>query len=384
MQKRRDNSTGTIYQRKNGRWQGKIRDGRLPNGKPKIIYVSGKTKTEVAKKLREVELGKKVSLQGKLPFNVYATQYLQLYRLPYLKSTSYDRLESALIYQIIPFIGDLKLENITGDDLQKMMNGLKEKGYAHSTIKKAYECVNAVFRHASDNGHINKNPMQSVKMFKSGLFEEKDKKVYELNEIKLLFEEARKCYSTGTPVYDYGEAVVLAFYTGLRAGEIVGLRKSDFNEEKRTIFVRNNVQKIKKRDSNGNQTKGYNIVEQSPKTKTSKRLINLNERAIESLRILAQRHPESEYFVCNKEGGVVPPDRLTRTFYRIEKNAGLPQYGVHVLRHTFATTLNNMSVNIKDLSKTLGHANLMTTNIYLNKKEGLSHESMERLDDCVL
>ena len=75
MQKRRDNSTGTIYQRKNGRWQGKIRDGRLPNGKPKIIYVSGKTKTEVAKKLREVELGKKVSLQGKLPFNVYATQY---------------------------------------------------------------------------------------------------------------------------------------------------------------------------------------------------------------------------------------------------------------------------------------------------------------------
>lgn len=93
----------------------------------------------------------------------------------------------------------------------------------------------------------------------------------------------------------------------------------------------------------------------------------MNKNATEALQRLCDAHPNSKEIVCGAKGTVIPPERLERTFYRILKNAGLEKTGVHSLRHTFASVLFAKGVDVKTVSKLLGHASIqITLNTYIH------------------
>jgi integrase len=170
--------------------------------------------------------------------------------------------------------------------------------------------------------------------------------------------------------------------TGIRVGELIALEKDDWNKEEKTLHIKRNIQLVKKRDSDGNPISGCELVCNTTKTYSGNRVIPLNQNAINALRNLCDAHPESKYIVCSANKNLLPPQRIERTFYRVLKNVGLDKTGIHSLRHTFASMLFAKKVDIKTISKLLGHASIqITLNTYIHLIENIEHEAVAVLDD---
>lgn len=379
---KRDNGTGTIYQRSNGSWVGKIYIGRDDSGKEKFKYLSGKTEGEVKRKIREYnQSGTKIETK-KISLQEYLYNWLRTFKRGTIKDSSYDTLEKTIRNQIVPHIGLIHLQQVTSADIQSLLNDLKEKGYSYSTVKKAHDCLNDMFEHATIADDVTKNPMLLVNMLAASEFEKKEIRYFTEEECALLIEESSRQYSTGKLVYQYADAYVLMLNTGIRLGEAIGLKKTDWDKKEKTLHIQRNIQSISKRDTNGNRIKGKQLVTNTTKTYSGDRILPLNKAATEALERLCEQHPNSEYIVCSSKGEIIPPERLERTFYRILKNVGICQAGTHSLRHTFASVLFAKGTDVKTVSELLGHASIqITLNTYVHLIGKPKHNAVAKLDD---
>lgn len=379
---RRENGAGNIYQRAPGKWAGRLQLGVDPNGKPKIKYFSGKTEAEVRRKIREYNMENDPSQKAKTTVSDYIDNWLKIYKMDSLKGSSYDRLESTVNVHIKPAIGDIQLPQLNSDDIQKLLNDLKAKGKSYSTIKKVHDCLSDVLRHAQIRDDIVKNPILLVEMPEKKLFEQKQIRVFTQSESAAIIEECRRMYSTGRKVYsDYGEVFVLMLNTGVRVGEVTGLKKLDWNQEKDTLHIQRNAQLVRNRDAAGNATEGRQLILSSTKTYSGDRVIPLNKSATAALHELCEAHPESEFVVCNSKGENVSAAKIEKAFARLMKRVGFDGT-THSLRHTFASTLFANGVDVKTVSQLLGHASIqITLNTYIHLINKVDHEAVTKLDE---
>lgn len=228
---KRDNGTGTIYQRTNGSWVGKIYIGREESGKEKFKYLSGKTEAEVKRKIREYnQSGTKIETK-KISLQEYLYNWLRTFKRGTIKDSSYDTIEKTIRNQIVPYIGIIHLQQVTSTDIQTLLNDLKKKGYSYSTVKKAHDCLNDMFEHATIADDVTKNPMLLVNMLAESEFEKKEIRYFTEEECALIIEESSRQYSTGKLVYQYADAYILMLHTGIRLGEAIGLKKTDWNKK---------------------------------------------------------------------------------------------------------------------------------------------------------
>ena len=380
---RRDNGTGTVYQRPNGSWVGRIYMGRGADGKPKYKCFSGKNQAEVKRRIKEFNQGGCKTDSTKVSVEEYILNWLKLYKKGSIKDSSYDAIEKTVRNHIIPALGMIQLQKLTADDIQLMISDMKEKqGYSYSTVKKAYDCMRQVLTHATVKEDIIKNPILLVKIPDKRQFPQKEIRFFNREECLRIIEEAGRTYSNGKPVYVYGDAYILMLNTGIRMGEAIGLEKQDWDKEKKTLHIRRNVQSVLKRDADGERAGGKELVYNSTKTYSSDRVLPLNKRATEALERLCAKYPNSPYIICDSKQNLVPPERLERTFYYMLKNIGIEKTGVHSLRHTFASTLFAKKVDIKTISKLLGHANIqITLDTYIHLFENIDHNAVAQLDD---
>ncbi|MBR3866007.1 MAG: site-specific integrase [Clostridia bacterium] len=140
-------------------------------------------------------------------------------------------------------------------------------------------------------------------------------------------------------------------------GEALSLCWDDVDFENRTITVNKNSVLSKKRDIDGNRTGGYELQTQnSTKTSNGNRVIPINRSAEDALREL-QKNNNTPYVIINNRNHQVLPSNFERSFHALLKNAGIAgDYGVHALRHTFASMLFAKGVDVKIVSKLLGHS----------------------------
>lgn len=385
MAERREKGMGTVYQRPNGSWAGRIDHGFDSNGKKKYKYFSGKTEAEVKKKIREyIQSNSKVVVEKKtVTVEGYILNWAKLYKKGSIRDSSYDAIEKTIKNQIVPYIGMIQLQQLTSDDIQKLITELKEKrGYSHSTVKKAYDCLKEMLTHATINDDIIKNPILLVNMPDKRQFAKKEIRFFNREESASIIEEATRVYSNGKPVYIYGDAYILMLNTGIRMGEAIGLEKSDWDAANKTLHICRNVQSVFKRDNDGERTGGKELVYNPTKTYSGDRYIPLNKNATEAITRLCEKYPECPHIIADSKQNVVPPERLERTFYRMLNNLGLEKTGLHSLRHTFASTLFAKKVDIKTISKLLGHANIqITLDTYVHLFENIDHNAVAHLDD---
>jgi len=379
---RREKGTGNIYQREPGKWVGRLRIGTKADGKAEMKYFSGKTEAEVKKKIREYNKASDPSAKEKVIVSDYIDNWLKTYKRDSLKPSSYDRLESTVNVHIKPALGDIQLPQLGSDDIQKLLNDLKAKGKSYSTIKKVHDCLGDVLNHALIKEDIVRNPMLLVQMPEKKLFEQKQIRVFTEQESSAIIEECRRVYSTGRRVYsDYGEVFVLMLNTGIRVGEVTGLKKSDWDQKKKTLHIQRNAQLVLNRDSDGNATEGRQLILSSTKTYSGDRVIPLNKAATIALHELCEAHPESEFVVCNKDGKNVPAVKIEKAFGRLMKRIGLDGT-THSLRHTFASTLFANGVDVKTVSQLLGHASIqITLNTYIHLINKVDHAAVTKLDE---
>lgn len=379
---KRDNGTGTIYQRTNGTWVGKIYLGRDECGKEKFKYLSGKTEGEVKRKIRDYNQSPVKADPKKTSLQEYLYNWLRTYKMGTIKESSYDTLEKTIRNQIVPHIGSFHLNQVTSDTIQTLLVDLKKKGYSYSTVKKAHDCLNEMFEHATIADDVVKNPMLLVNMLAESEFAKKEIRYFTEKECALITEESSRVYRTGKPIYQYADAYILMLHTGLRLGEAIGLKKSDWNKDDNTLHVQRNIQSVSKRNEDGTRARGKRLISNTTKTYSGNRILPLNKTARDALERLCEQHPESEHVVCSSLGTIIPPERLERTFYRILNNVGITKAGTHSLRHTFASMLFAKGTDIKTVSELLGHASIqITMNTYVHLIGDPKHSAVEKLDE---
>ena len=147
-------------------------------------------------------------------------------------------------------------------------------------------------------------------------------------------------------------SILLGLFSGIRVGEICGLRWSDLDFINNTLSVNRTAQRIKNLDDeSSSKTK---LVVDKPKTESSIRVVPLPEILVSILRKYKQ---ENDCYVFTNNT-IIPKDHraVEKYFASVLKRVGIKELNFHSLRHTFATRLREQNVDIKVISELLGHS----------------------------
>ena len=391
MGERREKGTGSITQRKDGRWVGRFDIGINDNGTRHIKYVYGKSEREAKRKLQElirsVHAGEIENIQ-RMIVRDFMDDWLHNVKRNDLKPTSYDRLEATLEADVYPYIGNYQVHSIDGDDITKMLTSLKNAGRSHSTISKAYKAVNACFNYRLAQGKVTKNPCVGIKIPSKKNFKKKEIVFYTKEEAASLTKTALSNWSNDKPKYPLGAFVPLVLNTGLRAGELLALQwERDVDLESKTITVRQNVVMTKDR-AKGAEHKFKLIEQDTVKTDAGQgRVIDLNDAAYDALCQLQVKTGQYTWVMTSRNGTRIMPRQLDQMFRRIETAAGLPEekiYGVHALRHTFATLLLYNGVDVKIVSELMGHSDTaITYNTYIHVIQEVKRKAVRAIPKLI-
>ena len=206
--------------------------------------------------------------------------------------------------------------------------------------------------------------------------EKKEMRVWDLHEINKFVSKVKH--------HRYYIAYLIAIFTGMRKGEILGLRWKDIDFEKKVIYIRQVL------DSKG---KGFKV---GAKTVSSVRSIHIPSNLVEYLNThmelmqqeklkFGMKYSDFDLVVCTKYGNPVDPASLTRRFQKQVNNIGLPFLRFHDLRHTHATMLIQQNVNAKVISERLGHSSIqITLDRYSHVLPSMQQQVADKLDEIIV
>ena len=354
------NGKGAVFQVSDTKWVAKVCLGVDDNGKPIIKQFSGKTEAIAKKKLRDFKKSTDY-VEKHIPstdtVRAYFTAWMKEYQFHKLKPSSYDRLESTVVNHVYPHIGNMKVDKVTRNHIQGLINSLySEKNLSYSSIKKVYVALNACYKHALIDGTVLRNPCVGISLPSAS---ERTKEVVALSEKEV--EQLRTAIMNASTSCTYAHAYLLILNTGMRMGEALSLKWEDVDFSNKTITITKNNILSKKRDENGEHLGGYELrTQDSTKTASGNRTIPLNRSAEAALLELKKGNHTSRVIVNSRQHTVLPSN-FERSFQGILKRAEMAPYGIHALRHTFASMLFSKGVDVKIVSKLLGHSSVKIT-----------------------
>jgi len=170
-------------------------------------------------------------------------------------------------------------------------------------------------------------------------------------------------------------ALLLCLYTGLRIGEVCGLKWENIDFTKRVLYVKRTIIRVKNLDpSIPTKTR---LIESTPKSENSMREIPIPDFLIE---LLAKFQLQDNFYILSKSSHLYDPRQLENTYTKIIKRCGIRYSKFHTLRHTFATRCIESKMDIKTLSEILGHASVdITLKIYVHTSTELKRASLQNL-----
>lgn len=195
--------------------------------------------------------------------------------------------------------------------------------------------------------------------------------------------ERLRDFFTGIAHHRLAAAYLLAATTGMRRGEVLGLRWVDVDFTPRHLHVRQTIISV-----------NYELTYGRPKTLRCERKIALDTETIRALRahrVAQQREMDAlgagyhqDPVFARENGDPVHPEYFSQTFDRTVKRLGLPKIRLHDVRHTHATLGLKAGVPIKVMSDRLGHATTaFTMDIYTHAIPAIEHEAAEQIADLV-
>ena len=356
MGSKRPDGDGLVRKRDDGRWEGRIVVGHKDDGKPIFRYVLAHTQKELTKKLHAKILeyrGVELSEDSSMTLAEWLEKWLAEYKVNTVRESTLERYRTDLTNHVIPRLGYKKISFITTNDIQKMYVDIKENGriqnreekgatLSDSVVRSIHMMLHQAFEDAVKERLISKNPTKGTTIPKKSR-----------GELQVLNKEQLDRFIAEV---DKDEIWRDFFYTelttGLRRGEICGLKWRDFDEKRGTLSICRNA----------TAKKGGGVSIGGTKTDTGNRLIYLPESTVKLLKV-RKKQALTEWIFPNPYRPEDPmlPNSAYHKLKKILKSAGLPSIRFHDLRHTFATHALTSGVDGKTLSKILGHTNASFT-----------------------
>lgn len=336
---------------------------------------------EIEQELR-LKVTERVSGEG-LTVSELMEEYLKAKSTETRESTL-DKSKRILKYHVIPHLGEYKLKKLTVPVLQKWKMRISEKDLAVTTRQNIYAEFRALLNYAVKMEYIPTNTLLKIGNFKTTLESETKHTIsyYIADEFKQFISAARTCAESAQANGNYFEwnyyvFFAIAFYTGMRKGEIHGLRWSDIDGK--YISVKRSISQ---------KVKGDDRIT-PPKNKSSIRTLQIPKPLIEILNEHKERCKifdgfSEENYIC----GANKPLRdstIQKSNIKFAQLAGIKTIRIHDFRHSHASLLANEGINIQEVARRLGHSDVeMTWNTYSHLYPREEERAVAVLDEIIL
>jgi len=369
MTKRRSNKEGSIWKDKN-KWRAAVTlDG-------KRITRNFTSKAECKPWIREIQnqiaQGMTRSASN-ITLVVFLRQWLDVHKTQLAPKTALQYEQLVRDY-INPKLGKIKLRELKLDKVEAHYQFLLSHGVTPRSVRLVHSILHKCFNDAIRRGYIGYNPAHGATLPR---FDPKEMEILDEGEVLQFLIAVRGCRK---------EALyILAVKTGMRRGELLGLKWSDLDWQKGTIRVQRQAQRIR----------GQGIVFRAPKTKAGRRTIQLGEHTIQGLiahkgrqqlekEVAGEQWWENNLVFPSTVGTPLGGSNLLRDFKKQLKRSGVKEIRFHDLRHTAASLMLNYGVPVLVVSKILGHSKVSTTlDIYGHLISVMQEEAARIMDEIV-
>lgn len=365
MSGRRTSGEGTVYRRKDGRWEAAA---YLPTatGIRRRISVYGGTRAEAQRKLTtrlaDAERGIPVperswTIAGYLDYWLSEVAPLRL------RPKTLELYESVIRIHLKPLLGHQSLTKLSVPILQQKLNHHLAAGHSVRTVRGVRTVLSAALTRAMREELVTRNVARLVE-----LPSEQPKEV-----IPWTAQEAGRFLSVAKNDPRFAAYLLLMLF-GLRRGELLGLRWSDVDWDNGQIHIRQQLLQI-----------GGELQVGPVKTRAGQRdlpLIPLARTVLaqHQARSAAAEHNAWDLVITGDDGRPLWPRNFARMFHRSREQAGLRRIRIHDLRHMTATMLKDLGVPARDAQLILGHAHISTTQqIYQHGDAAAQHQAIDRI-----
>lgn len=286
------------------------------------------------------------------------------YKKDKIKESTYLKYLTIIDTYIIPIIGNMKFKKINNNELQNFFNIDRINILSSSLKNNIFIILNASINYGIERKYRNNFIIKKIYFKKNknkvNYFTKKEEKIlvkYLTNNMNLR-----------------NLSILIGLFSGIRIGEICGLKWSDIDFVNNTLSINRTAQRIKDIDeSRNNKTK---LIVDKPKTQSSIRVIPLPEILIS---ILKEYKQDNNYYIFTNNN-LIPKDprAVEKYFASVLKKLGIKELNFHSLRHTFATRLREQKVDIKVISELLGHSDWkITQSIYVHASLDYKRDSID-------
>ena len=356
MAKRRPSGDGLVRKRADGRWEGRIVVGHKEAGCPIFRSVFARTQKEVMRKLHsQIETYRDVELteESNMTLGEWMNKWLDNYMALTIRESTMDSYKTMTKHYIKPYLGNEKIGSITTADIQQLYHWLRENGRVNEHYEKGNTLSDSMIRSIHMMLHqamdaavrerlIVKNPTEGTVIPKNNY---PPKQILTEEQLERFLDVVKQ-----DPVWS--DFFYTELTTGMRLGEICGLKWQDFEEKTGRLHIRRSA----------HRRKGGGVRVGETKTETGARTILLPPSTVELLKA-RKRKSYSDWIFHNPVVPELPMDP-SAAYHRLKtllRYAELPSIRFHDLRHTFATHALTSGVDAKTLSTILGHTNASFT-----------------------
>lgn len=352
--RRRPRGEGSLYKDASGRWRAAIIVADPDTGARLRRVVSGRTQAEARERLKKLrqDLEKGIGVKPGQPRTLaaYVEPWLSALR-PRVRPSTWIAHERYVRLYVLPVLGDVPLARLVPTSVERMTAAMIARGLSPTTARGARTTLRMILRDAERDGIVARNVAALARPPR-----------IERHELRVLTAAETRRLLEGTVDDDFGPLFTLAATTGLRLGEVLGLRWSDVDVVGSLLTVTRSLART---------ANGFDLAE--PKTSRSRRTLDLAAVAVAALRRQHVRQKEARLAAgdlwqdthnlvfTDEIGRLLVGSRVSHVFSVTLARLGLPHVRFHDLRHGAASLLLAQGVSLKVVSETLGHAGIQVT-----------------------
>jgi integrase len=347
------------YQDRNGKTQKFRRSAGKSTTKRQALRLEQQWK-------REIELSEAIAAEngesakgGKrksATFSGFTKHWYDLHVVPNNRASEAVKKETIIRVHLVPFFGDRKLREITPEHVSKFIAEKARDGLAPKTIVNLLGCLRTMLNFAVKWGYLEQNPVNQVEPPK---VPQQDFDFYDPEEATQFLKAVEEHEPKWLPFF------LTAFRTGMRLGELFGLRWKHVDFERGVIRVQASFDgKVEGPPKNG---RGRDIP-MSPALK----------KALEPL-----KGKRSDLVFPDRKGGYLNRNKVKWPFWRFTEKAKLRTIRMHDMRHSFASQLVIKNVHLKVVQDLLGHSDIRMTMRYAHLAPQMNQDAVMLLDGDV-
>lgn len=362
-----------IYKRRDGRYEGRYVTGKTLSGKTRFGYVYARTYAETQQRL----LRKKAELLAQsderpagraVRLSEWMAHWLENEVLGSVKPSSYQAYRRQISRHLLPALGQCMLSQITPALVHDFVEGLRAKGLSPATSRGVYRLLRAAMRFAQEEGILRKNPCKKIRIYMEETPAQRVLTPMEQRALRAAITEEKDL------------PALMSLYTGMWLGEVCALKWSDIDWERRALTVRRTVQRVE--CAKPTEVCKTLLTVGTPKSRSSHRVLPLPDFLVDRLRAL-QGSRDATVYVFSASAHAAEPRTVQRRLKRLLKKLGIDGAHFHTLRHSFATRLLELGVDVKTLSLLLGHGSAKTTlDFYAHSLIEQQQSAIARLAAC--